>query len=155
MVILQPQETHISFMRISVINGPNLNLTGRREPEIYGTQSLESYLQLLVAAYPDVEFTFFQSNIEGEIVDEIQRTGFDSDGIVINAGAYSHYSLAIADALRAVPAPAVEVHLSNVYDREPERHHSAIAPACKGLIAGFGLDSYRLAVEALDSMHNS
>ncbi|MBR2147319.1 MAG: 3-dehydroquinate dehydratase [Muribaculaceae bacterium] len=142
-------------MRISVINGPNLNLTGRREPEIYGTQSLESYLQLLVAAYPDVEFTFFQSNIEGEIVDEIQRTGFDSDGIVINAGAYSHYSLAIADALRAVPAPAVEVHLSNVYDREPERHHSAIAPACKGLIAGFGLDSYRLAVEALDSMHNS
>lgn len=142
-------------MRISVINGPNLNLTGRREPEIYGTQSLESYLQLLVAAYPDVEFTFFQSNIEGEIVDEIQRTGFDSDGILINAGAYSHYSLAIADALRAVPAPAVEVHLSNVYDREPERHHSAIAPACKGLIAGFGLDSYRLAVEALDSMHNS
>lgn len=142
-------------MRISVINGPNLNLTGRREPEIYGSQSLESYLQLLVAAYPDVEFTFFQSNIEGEIVDEIQRTGFDSDGIVINAGAYSHYSLAIADALRAVPAPAVEVHLSNVYDREPERHHSAIAPACKGLIAGFGLDSYRLAVEALDSMHNS
>lgn len=142
-------------MRISVINGPNLNLTGRREPEIYGTQSLESYLQLLVAAYPDVEFTFFQSNIEGEIVDKIQRTGFDSDGIVINAGAYSHYSLAIADALRAVPAPAVEVHLSNVYDREPERHHSAIAPACKGLIAGFGLDSYRLAVEALDSMHNS
>ena len=142
-------------MKISIINGPNLNLTGQREPDIYGTQSLESYFQVLATAYPEVEFTFFQSNIEGEIVDEVQRAGFDSDGIVINAGAYSHYSLAIADALRAVPAPAVEVHLSNVYSREPERHHSAIAPACVGMIAGFGLDSYRLAVEALDSMHNA
>ena len=141
-------------MKISIINGPNLNLTGRREPEIYGTQSLESYFQFLVAAYPDVEFTFFQSNIEGEIVDKIQRAGQEADGIVINAGAYSHYSLAIADALRAVPVPAVEVHLSNVYSREPERHHSAIAPACMGTIAGFGLDSYRLAVEALDSRLN-
>lgn len=142
-------------MKISIINGPNLNLTGQREPEIYGTQSLESYFQFLAAAYPDVEFTFFQSNIEGEIVDEIQRAGQDADGIVINAGAYSHYSLAIADALRAVPAPAVEVHLSNVYSREPERHHSAIAPACVGMIAGFGLDSYRLAIESLDSMLNA
>ena len=141
-------------MKISIINGPNLNLTGRREPEIYGTQSLESYFTVLAAAYPDVEFTFFQSNIEGEIVDEIQRVGFDADGIVINAGAYSHYRLAIADALRSVPVPAVEVHLSNVYSREPERHHSAIAPACVGTIAGFGLDSYRLAVEALDSRLN-
>lgn len=142
-------------MKISIINGPNLNLTGKREPDIYGTQSLENYYQILVTAYNDVEFTFFQSNIEGEIVDEIQRVGFDVDGIVINAGAYSHYSLAIADALRSVPAPAVEVHMSNVYDREPERHHSAIAPACKGMIAGFGLDSYRLAIEALDSMLNA
>lgn len=142
-------------MKISIINGPNLNLTGKREPDIYGTQSLENYYQILVTAYNDVEFTFFQSNIEGEIVDEIQRVGFDVDGIVINAGAYSHYSLAIADALRSVPAPAVEVHMSNVYDREPERHHSAIAPACKGMIAGFGLDSYRLAIEAIDSMLNA
>lgn len=142
-------------MKISIINGPNLNLTGKREPDIYGTKSLDNYLQLLATAYPDMEFTFFQSNIEGSIVDEIQRVGFDADGIVINAGAYSHYSLAIADALRAVPAPAVEVHLSNVYCREPERHHSAIAPACKGVIAGFGLDSYRLAIEALDSMLNA
>ena len=142
-------------MKISIINGPNLNLTGKREPDIYGTQSLENYYQILVTAYNDVEFTFFQSNIEGEIVDEIQRVGFDVDGIVINAGAYSHYSLAIADALRSVPAPAVEVHMSNVYNREPERHHSAIAPACKGMIAGFGLDSYRLAIEALDSMLNA
>lgn len=142
-------------MKISIINGPNLNLTGKREPDIYGTQSLENYYQILVTAYNDVEFKFFQSNIEGEIVDEIQRVGFDVDGIVINAGAYSHYSLAIADALRSVPAPAVEVHMSNVYNREPERHHSAIAPACKGMIAGFGLDSYRLAIEALDSMLNA
>ena len=141
-------------MRISIINGPNLNLTGRREPEIYGTQSLESYFKTLVAAYPEVEFTFYQSNIEGEIVDEIQRAGSQADGIVINAGAYSHYSLAIADALRAVPVPAVEVHLSNVYSREPERHHSVLAPACVGMIAGFGLNSYSLAVEALDSIHN-
>lgn len=142
-------------MKISIINGPNLNLTGKRQPDIYGTQSLENYYQILVTAYNDVEFTFFQSNIEGEIVDEIQRVGFDVDGIVINAGAYSHYSLAIADALRSVPAPAVEVHMSNVYNREPERHHSAIAPACKGMIAGFGLDSYRLAIEAIDSMLNA
>ena len=139
-------------MKIAIINGPNLNLTGKREPDIYGTQSLENYYQILAAAYHDVEFSFFQSNIEGEIVDEIQRAGFDADGIVINAGAYSHYSLAIADALRSVPAPAVEVHMSNVYNREPERHHSAIASACKGMIAGFGLDSYRLAIEALDAM---
>lgn len=142
-------------MKIVIINGPNLNLTGKREPEIYGKQSLNNYLQLLVAAYPDVEFQFFQSNIEGEIVNEIQRAGQEDDGIVINAGAYSHYSLAIADALRAVPTPAVEVHISNVYNREPERHHSAIAPACVGMIAGFGLDSYRLAIEALDTMLNS
>ncbi|MBQ9584530.1 MAG: type II 3-dehydroquinate dehydratase [Muribaculaceae bacterium] len=139
-------------MKIAIINGPNLNLTGKREPDIYGTQSLENYYQILATAYHDVEFSFFQSNIEGEIVDEIQRAGFDADGIVINAGAYSHYSLAIADALRSVPAPAVEVHMSNIYNREPERHHSAIASACKGMIAGFGLDSYRLAIEALDAM---
>ena len=142
-------------MKISIINGPNLNLTGQREPDIYGTQTLDDYMRLLAAGYPDIEFTFFQSNVEGEIVNEIQRAGFDVDGIIINAGAYSHYSLAIADALRAVPALAVEVHLSNVYKREPERHHSAIAPACLGMIAGFGLDSYRLAIEALDAMHNA
>ncbi|MBR5640201.1 MAG: type II 3-dehydroquinate dehydratase [Muribaculaceae bacterium] len=142
-------------MKISIINGPNLNLIGKREPEIYGTQSLEYYFQLLVAAYPDVQFTFFQSNVEGEIVNEIHRVGFDSDGIVINAGAYTHYSLAIADALRSVPSPAIEVHLSNVYSREELRHRSVLAPACVGVIAGFGLDSYRLAVEALDEMQKN
>lgn len=136
-------------MKISIINGPNLNLVGEREPEIYGSQRLDDYLRLLAAGYPDVEFSFFQSNIEGEIVDEIQRVGREASGIVLNAGAYSHYSLAIADALRAVQAPAVEVHISNVYAREESRRTSAIAPACVGMIAGFGLDSYRLAVEAI------
>ena len=142
-------------MKISIINGPNLNLTGKREPEIYGSQSLDSYLQLLAAAYTDVEFSFFQSNIEGEIVDEIQRKGFDSDGIIINAGAYTHYSLAIADALSAVTAPAIEVHISNVHAREEVRRHSELAPVCVGVIAGFGLDSYRLAVEALDAIQKN
>ncbi len=142
-------------MKISIINGPNLNLIGKREPEIYGNESLNSYLQLLAAAYPDVCFTIFQSNVEGEIVNEIQRVGFDCDGIVINAGAYTHYSLAIADALRSVVAPAVEVHISNVHAREEARHHSELAPACVGVIAGFGLDSYRLAVEALDAMQKN
>ena len=138
-------------MKISIINGPNLNMTGVREPEIYGTQTLDDYLKLLAAGYPDIEFTTFQSNVEGEIVNEIQRVGQDVDGIVINAGAYSHYSIAIADALRAVEAPAVEVHISNIMAREPERRHSVLAPACVGMITGFGLDSYRLAVEALDA----
>lgn len=142
-------------MKISIINGPNLNLIGQREPEIYGTQSLDSYLQLLVAAYPDVQLSFFQSNCEGDIINEIHRVGFDSDGIVINAGAYSHYSIAIADALRSVTAPAVEVHISNIHAREEYRHHSVLAPACVGVIAGFGLDSYRLAVEALDAMQKN
>ena len=145
-----PVKNH-DFMKISIINGPNLNLVGEREPEIYGTQSLENYFQRLAAAYPDVQFSFFQSNVEGEIINEIHRVGFDCDGIVINAGAFSHYSMAIADALRSVTALAVEVHISNIHAREEARRHSELAPACKGVIAGFGLDSYRLAVEALDT----
>lgn len=136
-------------MKISIINGPNLNLIGRREPEIYGTQPLDSYLEQLAQDYPGVEFTFFQSNSEGSIIDEIHRVGFSADGIVINAGAYSHYSLAIADALRAVPAPAIEVHISNIFAREKERHTSVTGAACKSMIVGKGLDGYRLAVEQL------
>lgn len=136
-------------MKIVIINGPNLNLIGKREPEIYGTESLQDFLKQLEHEMPEVDFQFFQSNSEGCIIDEIQRVGFDVDGIVINAGAYSHYSLAIADALRSVPAPAVEVHISNIFAREPERHHSVIAPACKGIIAGLGLDGYRMAVKHL------
>ena len=136
-------------MKILIINGPNLNLLGVREKGIYGDSSFESYYQTLKARYPQVEFDYFQSNHEGALIDEIHRQGFDVDGIVLNAGAYTHTSIAIADAIRAVKSPVVEEHISNVHSRESYRHVSMIAPACKGVIAGFGLDSYRLAVEAL------
>ena len=136
-------------MKILIIYGPNLNLLGVREKGIYGDSSFESYYQTLKARYPQVEFDYFQSNHEGALIDEIHRQGFDVDGIVLNAGAYTHTSIAIADAIRAVKSPVVEVHISNVHSRESYRHVSMIAPACKGVIAGFGLDSYRLAVEAL------
>lgn len=136
-------------MKILIINGPNLNLLGVREKGIYGDSSFESYYQTLKAHYPQVEFDYFQSNHEGALIDEIHRQGFDVDGIVLNAGAYTHTSIAIADAIRAVKSPVVEVHISNVHSRESYRHVSMIAPACKGVIAGFGLDSYRLAVESL------
>lgn len=136
-------------MKISIINGPNLNLVGVREPEIYGNQSLDEYLQTLVKQYPDVQFSLFQSNHEGAIIDEIQRVGFTSQGIAINAGAYTHYSIAIADALRAVTAPAVEVHISDVMSREPFRHVSMIKDACATVVAGYGLDSYRRAITFL------
>ena len=136
-------------MKILIINGPNLNLLGVREKGIYGDSSFESYYQTLKARYPQAEFDYFQSNHEGALIDEIHRQGFDVDGIVLNAGAYTHTSIAIADAIRAVKSPVVEVHISNVHSRECYRHVSMIAPVCKGVIAGFGLDSYRLAVEAL------
>ncbi len=136
---------------ILIINGPNLNLTGRREPDVYGTRPLDDYLAELSAAEPDVALTTFQSNHEGAIIDKLHERGFDPQvkGIILNAGAYSHTSLAIADAIRAIDVPVVEVHISNTAAREPERHRSLIAPACRGVIAGFGLDSYRLAVEAV------
>ena len=136
-------------MKIAIINGPNLNLVGVREPEVYGGQSLDAYLQELVKAYGNVEFELLQSNHEGELVDAIQRVGFSVDGIVLNAGAYTHTSVALADALLSVTSPAIEVHISNVHAREEFRHRSFIAAACRGVIAGFGLDSYRLAVEAI------
>ena len=135
--------------KIAVINGPNLNLLGVREKSIYGDTSFDSYFARLKSRFENVELTYFQSNCEGSIIDEIHRVGFDVDGIVLNAGAYTHYSIAIADAIRAVKAPVVEVHISNVYSREEYRHVSMIAPACRGVIAGFGLKSYDLAVEAL------
>ncbi len=137
------------MVTISIINGPNLNLVGVREPEIYGSQSMDSYLQELAAKYPDVEFVTYQSNHEGDIIDEIQRVGFDCAGIVLNAGAYTHTSIAIADAIRAVTAPVIEVHISDVQSREPYRRISMIAPACREVIGGHGLDSYRLAVDSL------
>ena len=135
--------------RIEIINGPNLNLLGRREPEVYGHRSFEDYLTELRRQFPDVEIGYYQSNHEGDLIDRIHAVGFDVDGIVLNAGAYTHTSIALHDAIKAVPAPVVEVHISNVHQREEFRHHSAISAACRGVICGFGLDSYRLAVEAL------
>lgn len=137
------------LMKIQIINGPNINLLGKREPSIYGAKSFEDYLEELKAAYPDIEFSYFQSNVEGLMIDKIHEVGFDYDGIVLNAGAYTHTSIALQDAIRAVKTPVVEVHISNVHAREDFRHKSMIACACVGVICGFGLNSYRLAVEAL------
>ena len=139
-------------MRIQIINGPNINLLGRREPSVYGSVSFEDYLAELRKRYADVEIDYFQSNIEGELIDRIQQTGFNVDGIVLNAGAYTHTSVALQDAIRAVTSPVVEVHISNVHARESFRHVSMISCACKGVILGFGLDSYRLAIEALKEL---
>lgn len=136
---------------ILIINGPNLNLVGRREPTIYGDRSLDEYLDTLAVQYPQVKITRMQSNHEGDIIDMLHEWGFDHNikGIVLNAGAYTHTSLAIADAIAAIETPVVEVHISNVAAREEIRHRSMITAVCRGVIAGFGLDSYRLAVEAL------
>ncbi|MCD8293592.1 MAG: type II 3-dehydroquinate dehydratase [Prevotellaceae bacterium] len=136
-------------MKIQIINGPNINLLGKREPAIYGNITFESYLEGLRKRYADVQIDYFQSNIEGELIDKIQQTGFDVDGIILNAGAYTHTSIALQDAIRSVTAPVVEVHISNVHAREAFRHVSMISCACKGVVLGFGLDSYRLALEAL------
>jgi len=135
--------------KILVVNGPNLNLLGLREPGIYGSTTLEDGMKALEACFPKVAFAFFQSNIEGELVDVIQHFGFSSDGIVLNAGAYTHTSVAIHDAIKAIRTPVVEVHLSNIYQRETFRHTSLITSACVGIIGGFGMDSYRLAVDYL------
>jgi 3-dehydroquinate dehydratase II len=135
-------------MKITIINGPNLNLLGRRETKIYGVQSFEDYLSKLREAFPGVSIDYFQSNVEGEIVDKLQEAGFSADGIVLNAAAYTHTSVAIGDAVAAIESPVIEVHISNVYARETYRHESRIGPHCKGVIAGFGLLGYRLALEA-------
>ena len=137
-------------MKIAIINGPNLNLLGTREPGIYGNRAFEGYFESLHKRFePKVELSYFQSNHEGALIDEIQRIGFDYDGIVLNAGAYTHTSIALADCIKAISTPVIEVHISNVHSREEFRHHSMISGVCRGVIAGFGLDSYRLAVEAL------
>lgn len=135
--------------RIAIINGPNLNLVGIREPEIYGTQSLDDYLQRLVQQYDGVEFTLYQSNHEGDIIDELQRVGFTFDGIVLNAGGYTHTSVAIADAIAAITAPVVEVHISDLSQREPWRQHSMLTAVCATTIMGHGLDGYRQAIELI------
>ncbi len=137
------------MMKIQVINGPNINLLGKREPSIYGNVSFEDYLQRLRAAFPDVHIDYFQSNVEGEMINKLHEVGFDCDGIVLNAGAYTHTSIALQDAIRAITAPVIEVHISNVHKREEFRHKSMISCACLGVVCGFGLDSYRLAVDAL------
>ena len=136
-------------MKIQIVNGPNLNLLGVREPGIYGSESFESYLVKLREQYPDVEIEYYQSNVEGELINKIQEVGFSFDGIVLNAGAYTHTSIALHDCIRAIKCPVVEVHISNVHQREDFRHHSFISAACKGVICGFGLNSYRLAIEGL------
>lgn len=136
-------------MKIQIINGPNLNLLGMREPDVYGSRSFNHYLEVLKDAFPDVELLYFQSNIEGEIINKIHETGFDYNGIVLNAGGYTHTSVAIRDAIKSVKTPVVEVHISNVHAREEFRHQSMISAVCLGVIAGFGLNSYRLAIEAI------
>ncbi len=135
-------------MKLQIINGPNLNLLGKREPGVYGNKSFEAYFEELKKTFKDIEFTYFQSNVEGEIINKLHELGFTSDGIILNAGAYTHTSVAIADAIAAISSPVIEVHISNVYAREAYRHQSLIAPNCWGVIAGFGLESYNLAVSA-------
>ncbi len=139
-------------MKIQIINGPNLNLLGVREPGIYGDSSFESYLPQLRAKFPDVEIEYFQSNCEGALIDKLQEVGFSYDGVVLNAGAYTHTSIALYDCIRSLQCPVVEVHISNVHQREAFRHHSYIASACVGVICGFGLKSYELAVEGLRNL---
>lgn len=133
---------------IEIINGPNLNLTGKREPEVYGTTTMEEYVEQLRAQFPEVEIGYYQSNVEGELIDRIQESGFACDGLIINLGGYSHTSVALRDALLAVPAPAIEVHISNIFAREEYRHHSLITSACRGMICGLGLQDYELALRA-------
>jgi len=132
--------------KIAIINGPNLNLLGIRQPEVYGSEGFESYFQNLQEDFSEYELSYFQSNVEGQIIDYLHQIGFSFDGIVLNAGAYTHTSIAIADAISAIKTPVVEVHISNVHAREEFRHHSYLAANCKGVIAGFGLDSYKLAL---------
>lgn len=134
--------------RIQIINGPNLNLLGKREPSVYGNLSFEAYLETLRQKYPALEISYFQSNTEGALIDKIHEVGFNFDGIILNAGAYTHTSVAIADAIRAISTPVIEVHISNVFKRESFRHHSYLSDACKGCIVGFGMESYRLALES-------
>ncbi len=135
-------------MKLIIINGPNLNLLGVREPSVYGNQSFVDYLEVLKKKFAATQIDYFQSNVEGELINKLHEVGFSYDGIILNAGGYTHTSVAIADAISAIKTPAIEVHISNIYAREEFRHNSLIAGKCKGSISGFGLDSYRLAVES-------
>jgi 3-dehydroquinate dehydratase-2 len=131
-------------MKISIINGPNLNLLGKREPEVYGSQTFEDYYNTLKEKYPQIELSYYQSNIEGELIDKIQEFGFSYDGIILNAGAYTHTSIGIGDAIKGITTPVVEVHISNTFSRESFRHQSYISGNAKGVILGFGMRSYEL-----------
>lgn len=135
-------------MKIIIINGPNLNLLGTREPEVYGNQSFETYFESLKEKFPQLNLSYYQSNIEGEIIDKLQQTGFTHDGIILNAAAYTHTSIGIGDAVKAISTPVIEVHISNTFSRESFRHQSYISPYAKGVIIGFGLESYKLALQS-------
>ena len=135
-------------MKILIINGPNLNLLGKREPEVYGSMSLEENIKKLELKFKKISLVYYQRNVEGELIDKIHEVGFEYDGIVINAGAYTHTSVALRDAISGIETSTIEVHISNTHQREEFRHHSYISPVCKGIILGFGLDSYRLAIES-------
>lgn len=140
--------TKTNTMKILIINGPNLNLLGKREPEVYGSETFEAYFKKLVTQFPSIELSYYQSNIEGEIISKIQEVGFSYDGIILNAGAYTHTSIGIADAIKAITTPVIEVHISNTFSRESFRHQSYISPNAKGVIIGFGLKSYALAIQS-------
>jgi len=136
-------------MKICIINGPNLNLLGKRETTIYGEKPFEDYYEQIKKDYPSIEFDYFQSNVEGELINELQRVGFSADSILLNAGAYTHTSIAIADAVKAITSPVIEIHLSNIFAREEFRKQSFLSPVCKAIISGFGLKGYELAIESL------
>ena len=141
-------------MKILIMNGPNLNLLGTREPGVYGHETMDTCMKNLREQYPDITLEYYQSNVEGEMINKLQEVGFTYDGIVLNAGAYTHTSIALLDCIRSLKTPVIEVHISNVHAREDFRHQSVISAGCKGVIAGFGIDSYRLAVEALKKLKN-
>lgn len=134
-------------MKIQIINGPNLNLLGKREPDVYGNQTFDAFFEELKKRFPNVEFSYYQSNVEGEIINKLQETGFSADAIILNAGAYTHTSVALHDAIASIKTPVVEVHISNIYAREEFRHTSLITSKCAGLITGFGMEGYALAVQ--------
>ena len=138
----------MSTKKIIIINGPNLNLLGKREPDIYGNQTFEDYFISLQKKYPALNLSYFQSNVEGELIDKLQEVGFNFDGIILNAAAYSHTSVGIGDAVKGITVPVVEVHISNTFSREEFRHHSYISPNAKGIVLGFGLKSYELALKS-------
>jgi len=135
-------------MKVIIINGPNLNLLGKREPEVYGNETFEEYLNFLISKFPSIEIDYYQSNVEGELINKLQEVGFSYNGIILNAAAYTHTSIGIGDAVKAITTPVIEVHISNTFAREEFRHQSFISPNAKGVILGFGLKSYELALQS-------